>query len=726
MKNFILNQLINLQKKPWIIIAATILVSFLLSPGLSKLKTNYNMRYWLRPDNSLIKELDYFERHFGGENYQHLIKENKRINLKSLIQYKTNISDEELRTFRRQVIEDPHVNGLFVGDQQKTGIIFGRLISGTTINGEYMDGPNYQKLVLELNQIIKRFKEKYPEFEIFLSGSAVLQNDFHEISESDLKKIMPFLIITLFSFLFWVFRSLITIFFPVIILTLTNLMTFSLAGFLEIEIENLVSAVPLILLTCCLGNTIHFCLSFLNGGESDSSQNQTINETLNEQLMPILLTSASTSLGFAGLIFSDLVPIHNLGILGFIGSIIACVLSLTLLPALLVIKPRTPRPAQLQNGQEDASWGDTIYFFTKKRQKPIIIFFTIMSFLSLYAGTFCEVNTDPLSFFNDKVPGKNAANEIIKQVGPLTVPDILIHSGSLKGVKDPDFLQKTDQFVQWLRQQSKVHKVISITDMILDFKKLENSGSEIPNDLSEIDRIFERINDTQIESFHIYDYITHDFEALRITLMWGLTDTKSSLDQISKIENKANEIGLDIQITGKSALYLRMNDYVVRSFFESAIISAVLITLLIAFSLKSFKMGLLAMCPNVIPISFVLGIMWILNIHIDMGTTIVCSVCLGVAVDDTIHFTYHYFSYLKAGLSNNEALRKVLRTTGKALVLTTGILAIGFSFFMFADFLPNYNFGLLSSVEMILSMVAELFFFPALLMAQKFKKSQFS
>jgi hypothetical protein len=121
------------------------------------------------------------------------------------------------------------------------------------------------------------------------------------------------------------------------------------------------------------------------------------------------------------------------------------------------------------------------------------------------------------------------------------------------------------------------------------------------------------------------------------------------------------------------------------------------------------------MLPNILPLFFGAAYMAVNGIYIDIGTSIVAAICLGIAVDDTIHFVTHYVQNKKQLGSTAKALDLTFHSTGKALILTTSLLVVGFGSFVMADFLPNHYFGILCAIVLTFALLTDLLFLPALL-----------
>ena len=203
---------------------------------------------------------------------------------------------------------------------------------------------------------------------------------------------------------------------------------------------------------------------------------------------------------------------------------------------------------------------------------------------------------------------------------------------------------------------------------------------------------------------------------IRLSLLWSVQNSKESLERIDEIEEKAKSLSLNSVSTGKPVLFQRMNSYVVDTFATSMGMALGLITLILIVVFKSFKMGLLSLIPNFIPIILGGGLLTLIGTPVDVGCAIVASVTLGIAVDDTIHFLSHYSKLIRSGVGRTEALTEVISGTGVALIVTTMILVSGFGLFMFASLTPNKNFGILSSFVLFLALVCDLVVLPCIVL----------
>ncbi|MFT6633353.1 MAG: putative RND superfamily exporter protein [Bacteriovoracaceae bacterium] len=723
--------------------------------GFQHLKTNYHMRYWLETEDHLIKKLNYFEDNFGNdeavviavyssegilnpENLKLIKTISQRISeledvksIQSLSSLKVPkissgkkiVETQDLVDFENFNVEETVqkinsidlIPNLFISKDYKTSLIFANLKPTIIKDSEVFDEIDYRRLTSSLRTISNEYS--HGNIEIHVSGSPILQNDFSAVSEKDLALIMPLLFTFLSLVLYGLFRSIKVVIMAVTIISITNTFVYAIIGLLGFQIENMLSIVPLITLTICLADIVHIYMTYQKEMNLNSGKLASIKTSIKDNFVPTFLTSLTTGVGFFSLFNSKLVPVSNMGIMSGIGVFIAWILSISLFPVFLSFTKESKYKKSKILIKADFK---KLVVFSKKYQGIVLGLFFMMTIIGTYIGTQNKINTDPITFFKEGTQIRKATDFIISKVGAVTGPEIIIHSGYREGVLEPEFLKKVDSFGAWLKENKYTDRTISIVDLGKEiYKKLNNDDPKfykIPDSKKElIDLIFDN-RDALKGTMNLNSRVSNDFESIRFSLLWSLTETRSSLDRLDIITKKAKEMGLSMNITGKNALYLKMNDHVVNTFFTSIGAAIISISILMVILFKSFKFGFIAMLPNLVPLSFIMGIMTVSGIYIDIGTALVCSVCLGIAVDDTIHFMINYYRERKKGLSIEDSLESVLNHTGKALMVTSFILVIGFGFFMLSQFIPNIKFGFLCSLTLLIALVTDFVLLPAVIL----------
>ncbi|MDC1175178.1 MMPL family transporter, partial [Bacteriovoracaceae bacterium] len=299
-------------------------------------------------------------------------------------------------------------------------------------------------------------------------------------------------------------------------------------------------------------------------------------------------------------------------------------------------------------------------------------------------------------------------------------PEILISSGKVDGIKDPAFLKKVEKLKNWLNEQNYVNKTIDIIDIIKDTNRSLHEGRQefytLPDTQKEVAQELFMYTLGLPQGMDLNNRMSLDYEMMRMSVLWSIYDTRGWLSGVKLILEKAKGFGLDAEVTGKFYLFQRMMDYIVFTFFKSVTLALFLVAILMMIVFKSIRIGLLSLIPNILPLILGGTIMYLTKIDLNIGSALVASVCLGIAVDDTIHFLANYIRLKEEGYNEVDTIASIFTYTGSALIVTTIILASGFGLYMFGNFIPNINFGLLCAVVLTMALIIDLVFLPALLL----------
>lgn len=745
--------------RPLLFILLSLTSFFFFAPFILQLQSDYSARIWFRTTDPLIKDLDKLEQKFGNDekvvigvhapggifkpeimkvlkdltekswlvpevvrvdsltNFNHTRSEEDDLISEPLIPEDAELTQDFLDERKVLALEDKFVKDQFISKDATLSIIYASLKPG--ING----GTGYREIADAVKAAIAPYMDR-SDLSIHLSGSGTVNDAYREVSEGDLKTMLPIMIVVLIIFFLSIFKTIDGIIIPMVLLALTVLATFGFGALNGIKFDNLSSALPGILIAICIADSVHVLVAYYRYLKDGLSKKEAAIASLDKNFIPTFLTSFSTMIGFLSLSTTELLPVKHLGYLAAFGTFYAWLMTIFLIIPCLPYIPYRPL-GFAKNLLIIPEPKDSLVNFVLSKRNFIFFFVIITALLGLYIGTLNEVNSDPLVHFSKRLKVRQDSDFLKTKLGGVGGPEIIIDSQKPDGVKSPEFMRKIDTFKEWVEEFSFVNKVISVSEIVKQVYKNLNRGDpnyyKIPETQNEIAEVLLFYSMGLPEGMSLNNRMSLDYRYLRQSIFWNLTDSKSSLKAIDQIYQKAKELGLNITITGKLTLYHRMTNYIVETFFKSISVAIILISILMIIVLRSWKLGLLSLLPNVIPLFYGVGIMTILQRPIDIGTSLVVSVCLGIAVDDTVHFLTHYRFLLKDGISPMEALKKVMKHTAPALTYTTVILAIGFGVFAFADFVPNVNFGVLCAIILSAALFIDLVFLPAILLKFKIK-----
>jgi len=733
-----------------------------LAPGLLKFEEKYDVRMWFRETDPNIKVLDKFERQFGNDENLTIVFHSKKgifepksmaalamiteeawkisqvMRVDSLVNYnyveanndeiiinpfidKNKLNDSSYLAVRKAIaLEHPMIPNYLLSPDGKTAMVFARLV--TVLN----DSPVYQTIIAEARQKLLPLMND-PDFTVHLTGEAGVNDAFREISKKDVEKILPAMMLVLACLLYYVLRSWKATVLPLLLMGMTILMTFGLCFYLGMKYNEILSILPGILVACGIADGVHVLVSFFQlyaqeSDESPASQRRALIHAVEKNMVPTFMTMATTSVGFFSFLTTELVPIRELSILAGIGVAFAWLLTMFMMvPILSMLSFKVPgKYKRLYSDKLQHFYASKMTAFTGRFKWSIIVFFTVTGFLSLAYGLKSEINSNPYLYFKKGISIR-AANDFVKDAfGGNSGPEMVIDSGEEEGINDPAFLHKVEAFKNWANAQPYVNKTVDVVDIVKEMNQAVNGGKKefyrIPDKREQVAELLFLYTMGLPQGMDLNNRMTLNKDSLRMSILWKLEDTRGWLNHVELFEAKAREFGLKVATTGKFLLFQRMMDYVVMTFVNSTATAGVLVGLMMFLMFRSVKIGLLSMIPNIVPLFYGAAIMRGLNMQLNIGTVLVASVTLGIAVDDTIHFLSNYFRLIKEGRTAEEAIYEIFTYTGEALMYTTFILMAGFGLYVFGDFIPNINFGILCAIVLLVALLTDLFMTPALLL----------
>ncbi len=725
-------------------------------PGLLRFNEKYDVRIWFRETDPQIEKLNAFERHFGNDenlviamysesgifdeqsmktlyeltdkawlipevlrvdsltNYSDTFAEGDEIFVEPFIKDgpwdSSYLNERRERAAKHRVLPD-----YLISKDGKSAMVFARLVP--TLQGS----PNYQLIVERARELIKNLEEKDPEAQFHLIGEAAVNDAFREVSWTDSEKIIPLMFALIIIYMLFTFRSVSATLLPLTLIGTSILITFGLCFYLGMHYNQILSILPGILVAISIADSVHLIVTYLQfRGMGHDSKTAGL-YALQKNFIPTFLTSVSTLIGFWSLMITDLVPIREMGLLAGVGTGVAWILTITMIAPAMILAPikvsghfriftkdQSPRP-----------WALKATSLIQRGSFFIVFLFISLSGLSIYFGSKVEVNSNPYEYFSDHIPLKRA-NEFVKDVfGGNAGPEFVFESGQADGIKDPEFLARVEKLKNWLDSKDYINKTIDIIDIIRQTHQALNAGNpefyKIPPEKEAIAQELFLYTMSLPQGMDLNNRMTLDNSSMRMSVLWSVFDTRGWLEHVDEIESKMKELGIEGHATGKFLLFQRMMDYVVLTFLQSITMAMILIALLMMLLLRSFKLGVLSLFPNILPLTFGAAFMYLTKIDLNIGSALVASVCLGIAVDDTIHFLTNYYRLRKEGHSISESIARVFTYTGSALLVTTVILVSAFGLFIIGDFVPNFHFGLLSSFVLIVALITDVIFLPALL-----------
>lgn len=721
--------------------------SVLLAIGLPQLKSDFSFKVWYSKDNVLLKSFTQFEKEFGNDDQvmialefpnSVLKKENIEVihklteglwqvkdvaRVDSLTNYDIIKGDEdnieilplyeEDEAYSEQwstkaVDEDPVLVNYLISKDKRVALLYAKL------RPFFEEAPEYSETVIQTNELVK---EVIPnDVNVYTTGAAKLADDFRLSSQNDFIYVTAVIHLIFIVLLFLIFKSIAAIVYSLLIIWFSIAASLGFNALMGFNINVISSIMPIILITVGLADAIHILSSYVFSRKKGESERESLRYSLSKNFYPTLFTSLSTSIGFLSFYSASLEPIKFMGITTGVGVLLIWLLTYLLSPVILWFEKtklfNIPIRQKTKKDRFEGSWLVQLVNKNYKLINSLAVVVLVLSFFQVYK---LGPNINPYEQFKKDHPMRKSIEFLSEKIKGVTPVEIVIDSGKENGLQDPDFLKKVENYNEWINSLPYVHKSTSLIDVLKKTNLSLHQRYELPKTSQSVAEQLLLYTLSVPEGKSLTNQMNIKRSKMRLTAYWSLKESIESLEAIKEIENKSKEFGLDVTITGKLPLFLRMNPYIVETFVNSFATALILITIFLMICLKSFKIGLLALIPNVFPIVIGGAVFSLLGLNLDLGTVLVASVCLGIAVDDSIHLLFDFQKNRENKLVFDENIKSITKKTFPALFFTTLLLMVGFSSLLTADFIPNIRFGISVASILGVALITDFIVLPSLL-----------
>jgi len=741
-----------LEKFRWFIAIGIPIIVFALAFNLKNLQMDGSYRIWFAEDSKTLTDYDNFRSTFGNDdalvitfqdkdgifnkkalqsvenitkalwkmkyiarvdsitNYQYVHSNPNKpddIVVEDFIKNIDKATPEYLANRKEIAINDPLVVDGFISTDGTTTMISARLTP--KVNDDSDKSIEIMKLIEKiLAPEIERTGYKY-----WLNGGPPLNHAFVTIGMADMIFI-PIILIASIILLLLLFRRVSGALIPIGVVTFTFLTVLAIQVLLGYKLNNFTINLPLFIVAIGIADAVHvYSIWILHRQEGDENF-IAVEHSLRKNFLPIFLTSLTTTIGFATLTISEVIPVLTLGIATASGAILAFIISVIWMPSVLLILKKEFKSEIIEKIKEKKPLG--YGKFIVKHDKQIAIITTVIFSLLAIGLTKVKIDSNTIRYFDESVEIRKSTEFTSDNLtGPMAY-EIVVDSKEEGGIKDPTFLKTVELFYKdFQKTYPDVRHLNSLLDTIKRFNKVVNNSEEIPDNRNLIAQYLLLYSLSLPQGMEINDKMDIKEQRLRVTARVNIVDTSKDLEMIDYVSEWWKQTPYSASVQGQTAMFAHMQKDVTNTLVYSLSIAILLVSLVMLLIFKRFKILWVFVLPNILPVILVIGLMGWIGITIDIGVAIAGAIIIGVAVDDTIHFLVKYFDARKRGLSMEETFDEVLRYAGKAILFTTIILSIAFSLFAFSTFTPNQNFGVVTAFALIIAFVVDLVLLPALL-----------
>ena len=544
--------------------------------------------------------------------------------------------------------------------------------------------------------------------------------------KNELIKFVIFSIIITGLILFLFFRSFKAVFFPLIIIGIIVVWVIGTLSLFGYQITILSGLIPSIIIVIGIPNSVYMLNKYHQEYARHGDQKKALAKIIKNIGIVTFITNFTTAIGFLVLIVTDVKILKEFGIVAGANIMATFVVSIILIPAIYsYLDP--PSVRHLKHLEfKPLKWVlDTLNHLVH-RYRIGIFSFTI---LLIIVAAFGLTRIQSIAYMVDDLPEKSQLKQDLdffeNNFNGIMPLEMVIDTGQKKGIQNLKNLRTINELQMFLDSIEYISQPISVVTFVKAARQAYYNDNpayyDIPNsrDAGFILRYL-KLNEDQKDLTS--SFIDSTGQIMRISLRIadiGSNKMDSLVNTVirPKTEELFGDSNLNINITGTTLMFIKGNKFLIQNLIQSMIIAFVVISIIMALLFRNFKMIVISLVPNMIPLLLTAGIMGYFGIHLKPSTALIFSIAFGISVDYSIHFLAKY----RQELFTNKfmvpiAVSNSIRETGASMIYTSIILFFGFVIFVLSEFGGTVALGKLTSITLSLAMLTNLIVLPALLL----------
>ena len=622
----------------------------------------------------------------------------------------------QLASLREEALSDPVYRQTLVGTEGR--------VAATNLSFKKMDDATFLSSGLD-DRVVEILTDEIPETDRFhLAGRPHVKVHVYRGILRDLMILVPLGVIVMAFVLSFFFRSLRGVLLPLGTAFVGNLWTFGLIAALNQPLTLLTGLLSPLLMAIGSVYGVHVMARYEEEALGSAGPSEAALACLQHIRMPAVIATLTTLVGFGALLITDVPAVFDFGLFAMLGIACCSLVALAGIPAWLSRLPlrvRRDGPVQSQGRALDQNLGAWAGWVSG-RSGGIILVWAILASASALLVPRIEIDTDYLSHFAVDDPVRldfEAVNQSLAGVVPLYV---VVEASGPGGLRDPELLEALGELQDELGRVPGVSRTLSFLDPLRKLNKAFHGNDPAYDRIPEMRPAIAELL-FMMPKQEISRYLTLNHTRANIIVRTGAVGSASVLqlerDLKAVLQQNPLPQGAQAQITGNAILLSRSADGITRGQPLSVGFAALAIFVLISLGLKSPKLGAVAMVPNLIPVILFFGALGLGVAPLSLPVSLIGSMALGIAIDDTVHYLVRYRRERESGAAPDEAVLRCTRRVGRPIVITSVMLFLGFLLITVSPFATIGQFGALAAFTMAVCLATDLVLLPALLVKAK-------
>jgi len=628
-------------------------------------------------------------------------------------------SQGEVDSFKRFISSLKFYEGLLYNSETNVTLI------AVTLKKKELDSKARIPLVRSIEDRANQFGEKHKS-KMHFSGLPYVRTIMSSKVADEIKifTFLSILITAVFIFLF--FRFISAVILSLVVVCIGVVATLACLAMFDYKITILTGILPPLMVIIGVQNCIYLLNVYHQEYTNHGNKMKAITRLISKNGLPLFLTNVTTAVGFVVFSFSGSAMLDQFSVVSGIIIMLVYVVSLVFIPIVYsYLPPPKPQHTKHLDGIRLNKVLDYCNYLVYNRRKTIYVITLVLLGLSIYGATRVQnlgyvvddlPETDPvymdLKFFEKNLKG--------------TLPfEISIDTRVKDGVKDYVTLQKINRLEKEIHKYPEFSKPMSVVDVLKFANQGMNNGEEryfiVPN-VVDISNIVDYLPKQEYSESLIKSMVDSNYRTARVSVQMADIGSQKMKVLTASVQAKIDSIfpktDYDVKITGTSAIFLKGNDYLIENLVQSMISALIIISIMMAFLFFSWRMVLISLIPNLIPLIMTFGIMGFFDIRLKPSTIIIFSIAYGIVVDFTIHYLAKYrHSLKKHNWDMKLAIPESLIEAGPSIIYTAVALFAGFIIFAASNFGGTVALGVLTSLSLLFGMLMNLLLLPSVLLS---------
>ncbi|EKG9561361.1 MMPL family transporter [Vibrio parahaemolyticus] len=647
-------------------------------------------------------------------NYQHTEAFDDELLVEDLLYSEYELTPERISKVKSIALSEPVLKSALVSEKGDITVV------NITVQLPEMDKTaEVEEVVSSINAMIDRYQRAYPDVTFHKAGIIAMNHAFMTAAQDDSSTLVPTMLVVILVFLTIMLRSILSVIATLIVIIGSVMATMGISGWAGMFLSTATVNVPTLIMTLAVADCVHVIATMRQSMKNGFTKAQSIERSIALNFVPILITSVTTAIGFLMMNMSDSPVLRDFGNLSALGVMVACFLSVTLLPALLKL---LPIHVKMETSQDQKHVMDRLGDFVVSQRRALLPLSVAVIVVCASLIPLNKVNDESVEYFGQRNEFRQAADFMEERISGMTNISIAIKTNESQGIAAPDFLNTIGEFSSWLRDQPETDHVATLADVYKRLNKNMHGDDEayylLPQERELAAQYLLLYEMSLPYGLDLNNQINVDKSSIKMVLTVANLGSVELVDLENRIYQWFAEHAPQYQVVASSPslMFAHIGETNMASMLSTLPITLVLISALLIFALRSVRLGLISLMPNIAPAVIGFGLWALISGEINLGLSVVVTLTLGIVVDDAVHFLSKYQRARREGQTAEQAVRYAFHTVGRALWITTVVLVAGFSVLAMSSFRLNADMGQLSAIVIFIALVVDFLFLPTLLM----------